>query len=66
MIDGTKQDRTEVETPGAVITFSQANRLSAEHFADEDVAAAPSDLAVLAHHADLPVIGVNDSGRRAG
>ena len=67
MIDGSKQDRTEVKTPGAVITtFAQANRLSGEHLADEDVVATPSDLAILAHHADLPVIGVNERRQTGG
>src|SRR6266403_1193579 len=66
MIDGPKQDRTKVQTPVAVITFLQANRISTEHLADEDVVAAPSDLAVLAHHADLPGIGVNELRQMGG
>ena len=66
MIDGAKQDRTEVKTPSAVIAFLQAKRLSGEHLADEDVVATPSDFAVLAHHADLPVIGVNQLRQTGG
>src|SRR5229473_2912361 len=56
VIERAKPNVAEVKLPETIVALVQSDQLASQHFADKDLLGAPSDLAGLAHFADLPMI----------